>query len=33
MRKYFLISAVALLVTGNAFATTDYAEVTAKITY
>ena len=32
MRKYFLISAVALLATSTAFATTDYAEVTAKAT-
>ena len=30
MRKYFLLSAVALLVTSTANATTDYAEVTAK---
>ncbi|MBQ2810547.1 MAG: DUF4402 domain-containing protein [Alphaproteobacteria bacterium] len=32
MRKYFLLSAVVLLVTGTANATTDYAEVTAKAT-
>ncbi|MBE6451021.1 MAG: hypothetical protein E7016_03540 [Alphaproteobacteria bacterium] len=32
MRKYFLISAVALLSIGTANATTDYAEVTAKAT-
>ncbi|MBE6450510.1 MAG: hypothetical protein E7016_00930 [Alphaproteobacteria bacterium] len=32
MRKYFLISAVALLATSTANATTDYAEVTAKAT-
>ena len=32
MRKYFLLSAVALLATSTAFATTDYAEVTAKAT-
>ena len=32
MRKYFLISAVALLATTTANATTDYAEVTAKAT-
>ena len=32
MRKYFLLSAVALLVTTSANATTDYAEVTAKAT-
>ncbi|MBQ2810574.1 MAG: DUF4402 domain-containing protein [Alphaproteobacteria bacterium] len=31
MRKYFLLG-VALLVANNAFATTDYAEVTAKAT-
>ena len=32
MRKYFLLSAVALLVATSANATTDYAEVTAKAT-
>ncbi|MBE6451778.1 MAG: hypothetical protein E7016_07465 [Alphaproteobacteria bacterium] len=32
MRKYFLLSAVALLATSTANATTDYAEVTAKAT-
>ena len=32
MRKYFLLSAVALLTTSTANATTDYAEVTAKAT-
>ncbi|MBQ2810674.1 MAG: DUF4402 domain-containing protein [Alphaproteobacteria bacterium] len=32
MRKYFLLSAVALMITGTANATTDYAEVTAKAT-
>ena len=32
MRKYFLLSAVALLATTTANATTDYAEVTAKAT-
>ena len=32
MRKYFLLSAVALIISGNANATTDYAEVTAKAT-
>ena len=32
MRKYFLLSAVALLTATNANATTDYAEVTAKAT-
>ncbi|MBE6450848.1 MAG: hypothetical protein E7016_02660 [Alphaproteobacteria bacterium] len=32
MRKYFLLFAVALLVTSNVNATTDYAEVTAKAT-
>ena len=32
MRKYFLLSAVALLVTTSANATTDYAEVTARAT-
>ncbi|MBE6451138.1 MAG: DUF4402 domain-containing protein [Alphaproteobacteria bacterium] len=30
MRKYFLLSAVALMATSTANATTDYAEVTAK---
>ncbi|MBE6451846.1 MAG: hypothetical protein E7016_07820 [Alphaproteobacteria bacterium] len=30
MRKYFLLSAVALLATSTANATTDYAEVTAR---
>ncbi|MBE6450390.1 MAG: hypothetical protein E7016_00305 [Alphaproteobacteria bacterium] len=30
MRKYFLLSAVALLATTTANATTDYAEVTAR---
>ena len=32
MRKYFLISAVALMAATSANATTDYAEVTAKAT-
>ena len=32
MRKYFLLSAVALLAATSANATTDYAEVTAKAT-
>ena len=32
MRKYFLLSAVALMATTTANATTDYAEVTAKAT-
>ena len=32
MRKYFLLSAVAMLMTTTANATTDYAEVTAKAT-
>ncbi|MBQ2811056.1 MAG: DUF4402 domain-containing protein [Alphaproteobacteria bacterium] len=32
MRKYFLLSAVALLAASTANATTDYAEVTAKAT-
>ncbi|MBQ2810611.1 MAG: hypothetical protein IJF12_00400 [Alphaproteobacteria bacterium] len=32
MRKYFLLSAVALMLTTTANATTDYAEVTAKAT-
>ncbi|MBQ2810533.1 MAG: DUF4402 domain-containing protein [Alphaproteobacteria bacterium] len=32
MRKYFLLSAVALLTATSANATTDYAEVTAKAT-
>ncbi|MBQ2810955.1 MAG: hypothetical protein IJF12_02175 [Alphaproteobacteria bacterium] len=32
MRKYFLLSAVALMISGTANATTDYAEVTAKAT-
>ena len=32
MRKYFLLSAVALMVATTANATTDYAEVTAKAT-
>jgi len=32
MRKYFLWSAVALMLTTTANATTDYAEVTAKAT-
>jgi len=32
MRKYFLLSAVAMLVATSANATTDYAEVTAKAT-
>ena len=32
MRKYFLISAVALLAATSANATTDYAEVTARAT-
>ena len=32
MRKYFLLSAVAMLITTTANATTDYAEVTAKAT-
>ena len=32
MRKYFLLSAVALLATSTANATTDYAEVTARAT-
>ncbi|MBE6450554.1 MAG: DUF4402 domain-containing protein [Alphaproteobacteria bacterium] len=32
MRKYFLLSAVALLTATTANATTDYAEVTAKAT-
>ncbi|MBE6450726.1 MAG: hypothetical protein E7016_02045 [Alphaproteobacteria bacterium] len=32
MRKYFLLSAVALMLTSTANATTDYAEVTAKAT-
>ena len=32
MRKYFLTTAVALLATSTANATTDYAEVTAKAT-
>ena len=32
MRKYFLLSAVALLAATTANATTDYAEVTAKAT-
>ena len=32
MGKYFLLSAVALMLTSNANATTDYAEVTAKAT-
>ncbi|MBE6450465.1 MAG: DUF4402 domain-containing protein [Alphaproteobacteria bacterium] len=32
MRKYFLLSAVALLVASTANATTEYAEVTARAT-
>jgi len=32
MRKYFLLSAAALMVATSANATTDYAEVTAKAT-
>ena len=32
MRKYFLLSALALMISGTANATTDYAEVTAKST-
>ncbi|MBQ8870803.1 MAG: DUF4402 domain-containing protein [Alphaproteobacteria bacterium] len=32
MRKYFLLSAVALIISGTANAATDYAEVTAKAT-
>jgi len=32
MRKYFLLSAVALMAATSANATTDYAEVTAKAT-
>ncbi|MBQ8870824.1 MAG: hypothetical protein IJ019_05560 [Alphaproteobacteria bacterium] len=32
MRKYFLLGAVALMISGTANATTDYAEVTAKAT-
>ncbi|MBQ8870868.1 MAG: DUF4402 domain-containing protein [Alphaproteobacteria bacterium] len=32
MRKYFLLSAVAILAATNVNATTDYAEVTAKAT-
>ena len=32
MRKYFLLSAVALLAATSANATTDYAEITAKAT-
>jgi len=30
MRKYFLLSAIALLAATNVNATTDYAEVTAR---
>ncbi|MBQ8870809.1 MAG: DUF4402 domain-containing protein [Alphaproteobacteria bacterium] len=32
MRKYFLLSAAALMISSTANATTDYAEVTAKAT-
>jgi len=32
MRKYFLLSVAALMISGTANATTDYAEVTAKAT-
>ena len=32
MKKYFLLSVAALMISGTANATTDYAEVTAKAT-